>query len=104
MKSDDRLYSILGLAQKAGSLRLGQFTMERYLENQKAYLLLVAQDAGSSTKKRMMELSKRFKVPLIEWGAKDEFAKIFNRLVAAILVTKEDFVRPFYQEGGNLKS
>ena len=104
MATNDKLYSMLSLAQKAGALCLGWHTMARYLTKKKGSLLILANDAGETTKKRILELSLRYEVPLMEWGQKREFAKIFNRPVAAVLLTNKDFVHPFYQEGGNLKS
>ncbi len=101
---NNKLYGILGLARKAGSLEAGLYSIKRSLEKKSGYLLLLAQDAGQNAHKKIIDLSANQRVPLLIWGKKEEFSKIFNRPVAALLITNKDFVHPFCQEGGNLKS
>ncbi len=102
--NNNKLYGILGLARKAGSLESGLYSIKSSLQKRPGYLLLLAEDAGLNTHKKITDLSINQGVPLLVWGKKEEFSKIFNRPVAALLITSKDFVHPFYHEGGNLKS
>ena len=68
----NRLFSILGLAQKAGKIASGEFATEKAVKSGLAYLVIVAEDASDNTRKKMTNMTTFYKVPLHITGTKEQ--------------------------------
>ena len=55
-----KIYNLLGLMQRAGKLITGEDLITKNLKNKKIKLLVIAQDCGINTKKKLIE--QRFMV------------------------------------------
>ncbi len=51
----DKVLSLLGIAQKAGRVVSGEFSVEKAVKEGKACLVLVAKDASDNTKKNVSQ-------------------------------------------------
>lgn len=49
----NKLYSNLGLCQKAGKLKSGSFQVEDAIKSNKACFVIIAKDSGNNTKKEI---------------------------------------------------
>lgn len=61
----EHVLTLLGFAQAAGKIASGDDAARIALERQKGRLVILAEDAAESTKKRMIRLAERMGVPLV---------------------------------------
>ena len=52
---EKKIYSYLGLAQKAGKVVAGEFLTEKSIQEGKAGLILISEEASANTKKKFMK-------------------------------------------------
>lgn len=90
----DKTLSFLGLAKKAGKVESGSFCVEKAVKSGKSYLVLLAQDASSNTKKDIENMCAYYKVPCITYGNKESLGAAIgleNRVCIAL--TDEGFAK-----------
>ena len=51
---NDKVISLLGLAERAGKIASGEFAAEKAVKTGKARLIIVAEDASDNTKKKLV--------------------------------------------------
>jgi ribosomal protein L7Ae-like RNA K-turn-binding protein len=66
-----KIYSYLGLAQKAGKLVAGEFSTEKAIKEGKAELILVSEEASANTRKKFTDSATFYKVPIYCIGSKE---------------------------------
>lgn len=74
---DDRLYGLLGLCQRAGKLKSGEFAVEKSVKGHKSHLVIVPEDASDNTKKKFKNMTTYRSIPYFEVGTKE---KLGNQL------------------------
>lgn len=85
---NNRIFSALGLAQKAGQIASGEFQVEQAVKSGRAFLVIVAEDASDNTKKKMGNMAAFYEVPLYCYGSKEELGRCIGkeyRAMAAVL-------------------
>lgn len=60
---NDKVISLLGLAERAGKIASGEFAAEKAVKIGKARLIIVAEDASDNTKKKFSDMCKYYQVP-----------------------------------------
>ena len=53
----DRIYSMLGLAMKAGKVVSGEFAVDKSIKDGSAWLVIIASDASDNTTKKFSDFS-----------------------------------------------
>ena len=53
---NDKVISLLGLAERAGKIASGEFAAEKAVKTGKARLIIVAEDASDNTKKKFSDI------------------------------------------------
>jgi len=86
----NRIYSFIGLAQKAGKLVSGEFACEKAVKQGKAYLVIVAEDASDNTKKMFKDMCEFRKVPIRFFGAKSLLGSCIGKGTRAVIVILGD--------------
>lgn len=82
----------LGLAQKAGKVVSGDFSVRSVLKSGKGKLLLLAQDASPNSKKDMHFLADNARVPVIETLSRDEMGHAIGKAKrVAVVITDDNF-------------
>jgi len=76
---DERIYSFLGLATKAGKLISGEDTTERALKSGKVYLVILAEDASDNTKNKFINMCSYRNVQIRVFGKKDLLGKFTGK-------------------------
>lgn len=71
MNNEAKVYSLMGLAKKAGAAQGGEFLAEKAVKAGKSHLLIVASDASDNTKKKFSDMCEYYKVPFFFFGNKD---------------------------------
>ena len=59
---NDKVISLLGLAERAGKIASGEFAAEKAVKTGKARLIIVAEDASDNTKKKFSDMCKYYQV------------------------------------------
>ena len=79
---------MLGLAQKAGKMASGEFSVHNAVRSGKAWLVIVAEDASANTKKKMTDMTAFYEIPICFLGTKDSLGAAIGkeyRSMAAVL-------------------
>lgn len=80
-----KIYSMLGLAQKAGKLVSGDEGCEITIKSKKCYLVIVAKDATERTKKKFKNICNFRKIKIIEFGEKERIGKHIGKGIRSII-------------------
>ena len=90
----NKVLQMLGLAKRAGKVASGEFMTEKSVKEGKAYLVFVAVDASANTKKEFHNMCEFYKVPIYEYGNKEELGHaIGNEMRASLAITDEGFAK-----------
>ena len=85
-----RIYSLLGLAQKAGKARSGEFAVEKSISSLKAHLVVIAEDASENTKKQYRDKCAFYEVPAIEFGTKEALGRAIGKEERASVAIEDE--------------
>ena len=102
---DDRIYGLLGLCQRAGKLKSGEFAVEKSLKGGKSRLVIVPEDASDNTKKKFKNMTSYRNVPYFELGTKDRLgAQLGKSERSSLSIEDEGFANAMikYIDGGNV--
>ena len=81
----NRLFSNISLAQKAGKVASGEYATEMAVKSGKAYMVIVAEDASDNTKKKMMNMTQYYAVPIHMIGTKEELGHYIGKEYRSML-------------------
>ena len=88
----DRVFSLLGLAAKAGRIASGGFSAEEAVKSRKARLVLIAEDAQANTVKKFTDKCTFYKIPFRFYGSKEALGHAVGKDPrACIAVTDKGF-------------
>ena len=90
MQNENKLASLLGLAQKAGKIASGDFAVERAVKSGKAKLLIIATDASDATKKGYRDMASFHKIAVYETLSKAALGNALGKPQRAALVFLDD--------------
>ena len=65
-----KVYSMLGLATKAGKVVSGEFATDKSVKSATAWLVIVSEDASDNTKKKFKNMCTFYEVPFYVYGTK----------------------------------
>ncbi len=92
MMNDQKIISLLGLAQKAGKIASGELAVEKAIKSGKAKLLIIAADCSESTKKNYRDMSTYYDVEFYEKFSKEQLGQCIGKLHrAALAITDPGF-------------
>ncbi len=74
-----KIYSYLGLAQKAGKLVAGEFLTEKAIQEKKAELILLSEEASANTRKKFIDGATYYGVPIYLIGSKEELGHCIGK-------------------------
>lgn len=88
----NKVFSMIGLATRAGKLVSGEFSTEKAVKTGTACLVIVAEDASDNTKKLFTDKTAYYNVPLRLYGTKEELGSAMGKeFRASIAVTDSGF-------------
>ena len=93
MENRKKVLNLLGLATRAGKTASGEFMTEKAIKSGKAYLVIVSEEASDNTSyrdngntKKMFENScAYYKVPVYQFGMKEELGHAMGKEMRASL-------------------
>lgn len=81
----NRVLSMIGLAQKAGKTASGEFSTEKAVKTGCASLVIVSCESSDNTKKKFQNMCEYYKVPLYFYGTKAELGAAMGKEFRASL-------------------
>ena len=82
MNDNQRLFGMISISKKAGALVTGESRTEEAVRNDKAYLILLTEDASDNTKKKFSDMSSYRNVPLVYLSDRITFGRIIGKKFA----------------------
>ena len=103
----NKVLGLLGLAEKAGKVRSGEFSTEKAVKSGKAGLVIVSEESSDNTKKMFRNMCTYYKVPIYLFGTKDELGHAMGQeFRASLSVEDAGFARSMVERmninGGSL--
>ena len=90
----DKIFSMIGMATKAGKTVSGEFATEKAVKTGKAYLVIVSEEASDNTKKMFRNMCTYYEVPMYTYGAKDDLGHSMGKQFrASLAITEEGFAK-----------
>ncbi|MBQ7944898.1 MAG: ribosomal L7Ae/L30e/S12e/Gadd45 family protein [Lachnospiraceae bacterium] len=90
----NKIYSLLGLATKAGKVVSGEFATEKSVKSGTAWLVLVSEEASDNTKKLFNDKCKFYEVPIYCFGTKDMLGHAIGKAMrSSLAITDEGFAK-----------
>ncbi len=84
----DRIYNLLGLAQKAGKISAGDMA-EQSVKDRKARLLVIAEDASGNTREKLVRMAERAGVPWVLYGGMEDLGHAVGKTDRACLAVRD---------------
>lgn len=85
MRNEQKITSLLGLAQKAGKIASGELAVEKAVKSGQAKLLIIATDCSDATKKNYRDMTTYYNVELYEEFSKEELGACIGKVYRAAL-------------------
>ncbi len=96
-----RMAGRLGLALRSGALAVGTEAAADAIRRQRAELVIVAGDAGRSTRARLAELAAKARVAVRAGPGRGEMGRALGRgAVAVVVVSDPRWARQFMEDDG----
>ena len=90
----DRILSMLGLAERAGKVASGEFSAEKAVKSEKAFLVVVSEEASENTKKKFRNMCSFYQVPMYLYESKEALGHAIGKeFRASLAVLDEGFAR-----------
>lgn len=77
--------SYVGLGIKSRNVECGEFLTEKAVKENRAYLVIVAEDASQNTKKKFTNMCEWYKVPIYFIASKEELGHAMGKEMRASL-------------------
>ena len=88
--NESRIFSMLGIATKAGKVVSGEFSTEKAVKSNNAYVVIVAEDASDNTKKMFTNMCIFYHVPLQIFGTKESIGRAIGKQTRASLAVIDE--------------
>lgn len=82
---ENKIYSFIGLAKKAGKLVSGEETCERAVKANKIFLVIVADDASENTKKKFGDICGYRGIEVRYFGEKKLLGKCIGKDIRSVV-------------------
>lgn len=90
----NKIFSMIGMATKAGKTVSGEFATEKAVKTGTAFLVIVSEEASENTKKMFRNCCTYYHVPMYVYGAKEALGHCMGKeFRASMAVTEEGFAK-----------
>ena len=97
--SQNRVLSMIGLAQKAGKTASGEFSTEKAVKTGCAALVIVSTESSDNTKKKFRNMCSFYEVPISFLSDKESLGRAMGKEYRACLaVQDENFAKAIMKE------
>ena len=103
----NKILSMIGIAMKAGKIASGEFSTEKAIKNNKAFLVIISEDASKNTKKKFTNSCTFYNVPILFVSTKEELGSAIGKEQrSSMALLDEGFAKAIIKNmeeiGGNL--
>lgn len=88
--NEDKIYSFLSIAKKAGKLVSGYNSCEFDIKKDKCKLIIIAEDASQNTIEKFKNICSSRNVPFAIFGSKERLGTSIGKDEASVLGIKDD--------------
>lgn len=85
----------LGLMRRSGNLTTGQELVLNLIRSKKARLVLLAEDIGESSRKRIIDKCHFYEIPVVVAGLKAEISAAIGQSRSVVATTNKGFAEGF---------
>ena len=85
----NKVLGLLGLAEKAGKVRSGEFSTEKAVKSGKAGLVIVSEESSDNTKKKFRNMCTYYEVPLYILSDKEALGHAMGKEFRASLAVQD---------------
>ena len=90
----NKIFSVIGMATKAGKTVSGEFATEKAVKTGKAFLVIVSEAASYNTNKMFRNMCSYYEVPMYTYGTKVDLGHSMGKeFRASLAVTDEGFAK-----------
>ena len=90
----NRIFSMIGMAMKAGKVVSGEFATEKAVKTGKAWMVIVSAAASENTKKMFRNMCTFYEIPMYVYGTKEDLGHSMGKeFRASLAVTDEGFAK-----------
>ena len=90
----NRIFSMIGMAMKAGKVVSGEFATEKAVKTGNAWMVIVSEAASENTKKMFRNMCTFYEVPMYTYGTKDDLGHSMGKQFrASLAITEEGFAK-----------
>lgn len=75
----NKVYSMIGIAEKAGKIVSGEFSTEKAVKSGKACLVILASDASGNTRKHFSDMCAYRDIPIFIYGNRQELGHAIGK-------------------------
>ena len=98
---------MIGIAMKAGKIASGEFSTEKAIKNNMAFLVIISEDASKNTKKNFTNSCTFYNVPILFVSTKEELGSAIGKEQrSSMALLDEGFAKAIIKNmeeiGGNL--
>jgi ribosomal protein L7Ae-like RNA K-turn-binding protein len=94
MRVDNKIYSFMGLAKKAGKLFSGDETCEKNVKSGKVCLVLISADASENTRKKFFDICSFRGVDIRIFGEKELIGRYIGKEIRSVVaITDKGFAK-----------
>ena len=101
--AQNRVYSMIGIAQKAGKLASGEFATEHAVKSGRAALVIVSDAASENTKKKFRNRCEFYEVPVYFYGGKEELGHAMGKEFRASLAVLDSGLAKSIEKNLNIE-
>ena len=85
----NKVYAMLGIAEKAGKIASGEFSTEKAIKKKQACLVILASDASENTRKHFSDMCAYRNIPIYLYGNKEELGHAIGKGTRANLAVTD---------------
>lgn len=85
----NKIYSLIGLAQKAGRVSSGTLAVKTSIVQKKAKLLIISKDISEASKQSLLKLCEKNKVPWFSYGQKNNLGSCIGKAYRVALTIND---------------
>jgi ribosomal protein L7Ae-like RNA K-turn-binding protein len=90
---------MIGIAAKSGNVVSGEFSTEKAVKSNKAWLVIVSEEASDNTMKKFSNMTDFYGVPIYKFGTKEELGHCIGKeFRASLAVCEENLAKAIEQK------
>ncbi len=86
---ENKIYSFIGLAKKAGTVLAGEGIVKAAIKKRRAFLVIMAKDASPNTKKKIETALFNSAITMLEFGNKEKLGHTLGKAQFSVIAISD---------------